>query len=453
MKHKLFLPLTIATLCGQLFISCSKTEPVSTKSIKDSTLINLNTYFDSIAPRCMGSILITQGDSVIYKRNMGYADIKAQVPITDTTLFKIGSITKSFTALLTLKTIEAGKLSLDDTLSKFFPNVTIPNADRITIFQLLHHRSGIQDYGNDIEGALLELGQQPQSKEQMLARFSQLKTNFEPNAAYRYCNTGYVLLAYILEQVNDKSYAELVKEQIAEPLGLTHTYSLSDSISTKSYRYDENWQVAPLCHPSVCYGSGDIVSNAKELSKYAYALGTGFFGKEILAQMTHFIDGYGMGLFSMEMFGIPSEDGKLHFYHGGLIEEYYSCMKYDDGQVTIALFNGLGIDHSALQWYINSIQNGDKVYIPSLHFMTLDSLQINEYVGEYICDNDTLSMTNNGKYLITESLGAPCPIKFEASTKDFFRSLEFDIDLTYNPTRDLIQFRMGGDNLIFVKKK
>ena len=85
--------------------------------------------------------------------------------------------------------------------------------------------------------------------------------------------------------------------------------------------------------------------------------------------------------------------------------------------------------------------------------MTLDSLQINEYVGEYICDSDTLSMTNNGKYLITESLGAPWPIKFEASTKDFFRSLEFDIDLTYNATRDSIQFRMGGDNMVFVKKK
>ncbi len=438
----------VAALCGQMFISCSKTGPVSTEPIKDSTMINLDMYFDSIAPRCMGAILITQGDSMIYKRSMGYADIETQAPITDTTLFKIGSITKSFTALLTLKAVEAGKLSLDDKLSKFFPNVNIPNADSITIFHLLHHRSGIQDYTNDTEGAIFEYVYQPQTKEQMLERFSHLKTNFEPNAAFRYCNTGYVLLAYILEQVNDKSYAELVKEQIAEPLGLTHTFSLSDSISTQSYRYDGKWETGQSFQPSVFLGSANIVSNTRELRKYAYALGSGFFGKEILAQMTDFIDGYGMGLY-----GTPSEDGKIRFSHEGAIEGFYSCMKYDDGQVTVSLFNGTGINNSTIQWYISAIQKGEEVSIPSLHFITLDSLQINEYVGEFLCDTLPLSLTNNGKHLMTESLGGPWLIKFEASTKDFFRCLQFDIDMTYNATRDSIRFRMGGDNMVFVKKK
>ncbi|MBP5421914.1 MAG: beta-lactamase family protein [Paludibacteraceae bacterium] len=450
MKYKLFLPLMAATLCGQIFISCSKTEHVSTEPIKDSTIAKLDIYFDSIAPRCMGSILIAQGDSVIYERKMGYADIETQTPITDTTLFKIGSITKSFTALLTLKAVEAGKLSLDDTLSKFFPNVNIPNADSITIFHLLHHRSGIQDYMNDTEGAIFEYVYQPQTKEQMLERFSHLKTNFEPNAAFRYCNTGYVLLAYILEQVNDKSYAELVKEQIAEPLGLTHTFSLTNltCISTKSYDYDGGWEFEQPWNPSTCVGTGSIVSCTKDLRKYVYALGSGFFGKEALAQMTDFIDGYGMGLY-----GTPSEDGKIRFSHEGMVERFFSCMKYDDGQVTVTLFNGAGINNSTIQWYISAIQKGEEVSIPSLHFITLDSLQINEYVGEYLCDTLPLNLTNNGKHLMTESLVCPIPVKLEASTKDFFRCLQFDIDMTYNATRDSIRFRMGGDNMVFVKKK
>ncbi len=128
---------------------------------------DIEVYFDSISPRFMGSIMITKGDSLIFTKNIGYSDVEKKTPITDTTQFKIGSISKSFTAILTLKAIESGKLSMDDKLIKFFPDLNIPNSDKITIYHLLHHRSGIQDYFNEVDQKELEYTREPQTRESM----------------------------------------------------------------------------------------------------------------------------------------------------------------------------------------------------------------------------------------------------------------------------------------------
>lgn len=444
MKHTLFTPLAAATLlCGCIGTSCNNT-PTSQDNAANS-IEGLNTYFDSIAPRHMCSIKITKGDSVIFSRNQGYANIEDQTPITDTTCFKIGSISKSFTAILTLKAVEAGKLTLDDKLIKFFPDANIPNADRITIYQMLHHRSGLCDYLNDVNMEdVLKWINQPQTHKQMIEIVASGKPNFEPGEQFRYSNSGYLLLGYILEQVYGKTYAELIDEQIVKPLGLRHTFCSSvKEIDSRSYYFDEKWVKANTFDPSASIGAGSIISTTNDLQKYAYALGSGFFGKNILDQMTDFVDGYGCGIFG---------ESKTDFGHSGKNEEYYSYMHYNNGVVTTTLTNGSDINYGAINWSIENALKGETYYIPSLNFISLDSTKLNEYVGEFSCDSLNLKFSNDGKYLVMENnTGYKC--KLEAKPNNLFQNTKFDIDVFFKSTKDSLKFRQGGQNLILGKVK
>lgn len=438
-------------LCGAFFTSCKNAEPQPVDSAPSNVghnLQDLDVYFDSISPRFMGSIMITKGDSLIFSKNMGYSDVETKTPITDTTLFKIGSISKSFTAILTLKAIEAGKLSMDDKLIKFFPDSNIPNADKISIYHLLHHRSGIQDFVNEVDRSGLEYIHEPQTHEAMLERFSKLKSNFEPGEKFSYSNTGYVLLAYIVEKVNSKSYAQLINEQIVEPLGLTHTFCRSSGNDLPySYRYDDTWTKVDN-KEYVSLGSGSVVSSTKDLQKYTYALGEKFFGDYVFNQMTDFVDGYGCGV------GGVKTETKLEISHSGRIEYFLATMAYDDGMVFTLLTNATGVWFESVIWNIHCALDQKEFYIPSLNFVSLDSLKLNEYLGEYKCDNHILKMTNDGKHLICDD--SECvgwPVRLEAKNENFFQCFEQDVDMIFHPTRDSIKYRRGGEHRIYVRQK
>lgn len=445
MKHRLFIPLMTAILCGA---SCTSSKQVEEKSSIGRNMQDIEIYFDSISPRFMGSIMITKGDSLIFTKNIGYSDVEKKTPITDTTQFKIGSISKSFTAILTLKAIESGKLSMDDKLIKFFPEANIPNADKITIYHLLHHRSGIQDYINEVDRSELEYLHHPQTREYMLNKISKLKSNFEPGEKFSYSNTGYLLLAYIVEKLNSKSYAELVNEQIALPLGLTHTFCSSTGKDVPySYRYDDSWtKNVKVDYPHL--GTGSIVSSTKDLQKYTYALGEKFFGDYVFDQMTDFVEGYGCGVGGGKM------PGRLMITHAGHVEDFWSTVIYDDGRVFTFLTNTTGVWHESVIWNIFCALEGREFHIPSLTFVSLDSSKINEYVGEYKSDDYVLKLTNDGKNLICDdSETSSWPYRLEAKNDNFFQCFEQDVDMAFHPTRDSIKYRRGGERRIFVRQK
>jgi len=452
MKHKLFIPMIAAILCGASCTSSNQVDDKSTVTEKSPNtghnLKDLEVYFDSVSPRLMGSIMITKGDSLIFSKNMGYSDVETKTPITDTTLFKIGSISKSFTAILTLKAIEAGKLSMDDKLIQFFPDANIHNADKITIYHLLHHRSGIQDYLNEVNQKEIEFSYEPQTRESMLQRFSTLKSNFEPGEKFSYSNTGYMLLAFIVEDLNSKSYSQLIKEQIVEPLGLKHTFCFSgDTIATKSYKYDEGWVIAKKTHPLAYLGSGSLVSTTQDLQKYTYALKNKFFGDYVFNQMTDYVEGYGCGVA-----GIKSEDGKLIISHTGSIDSYLSFMNYDDGNVITMLQNGVGVNVHSVFWSITQAMSGQEFPIPNLSYIALDSTQINNYLGVYKCDDRILTFTNDGKHLVaTDEHGFSA--KLDPKSDGYFIDYAADVAVTFNSQKDTVFHRVGGLKSTFVKQK
>jgi len=167
----------------------------------------LDQFFDRLAEKnkAMGSLTIAKDSNVLYTRAIGYSQINGseKKPLTAANRFRIGSITKMFTAAMIFQLVEEGKLKLTDALDKFFQQV--PNANKITIAHILAHRSGIHD-------SILDRNLRPSSntnavtKDELLTIISKGAPDFEPDAKHRYSNSGYFLLGLIIEKLTGKPY-------------------------------------------------------------------------------------------------------------------------------------------------------------------------------------------------------------------------------------------------------
>src|SRR5712691_12007747 len=159
----------------------------------------LDQFFDRLAEKnkAMGSLTIAKDGNVLYTRAIGYSQINGteKKPLTTANRFRIGSITKMFTAVMTLQLVEEGKLKLTDTLDKFFPQ--IPNAERITIAQILAHRSGIPNSRPTSKTNAV-------TKDELLTIVSKGTPDFEPDTKHSYSNSGFFILGLIVEKLGAK---------------------------------------------------------------------------------------------------------------------------------------------------------------------------------------------------------------------------------------------------------
>lgn len=244
----------------------------------------------------MGSIAIAQDGKVLYTRSFGYGQITETIktPLTDQTKYRISSITKMYTAVMIFQLIEEGKLKLSDKLDKLFPQ--IPNATKITIEQILSHRSGIPNVIPDGSGM------QPRTEEERVAEIAKLQPDFEPGTRHLYSNSGYVLLGYIVEKASGQSYQEALKTRIVSKLGLQNTYMGTGNTNVArneslSYRYVGGWREAREPDFSIVAGAGAIVSTPTDMVKFIQGLfDLKLVSQNSLDQMKTMIDGEGMGM-------------------------------------------------------------------------------------------------------------------------------------------------------------
>jgi CubicO group peptidase (beta-lactamase class C family) len=152
----------------------------------------------------MGSVTIREKDNVIFEKAYGFADVQSKIAANTNTKYKIGSITKMFTASVIFQLIESKKITLATKLSAFYPE--IKNAEKITISHLLGHQSGIYNYTNDV--SFKTYCTTPQTKKQMLSRIASYEPVFEPGEKAEYSNSNYVLLGYIIEDVTKKNLCQ-----------------------------------------------------------------------------------------------------------------------------------------------------------------------------------------------------------------------------------------------------
>lgn len=206
--------------CGFLFIAISLTaqeltaQEFQTKKM-DSLFVLLEKY-----DKAMGSLSVYHKGEPLYQKSIGYADVDEKIKATDDTKYRIGSISKMFTATLVMQLIEEGKLSLETKLSEFYPE--LPNSDQITIEQLLQHKSGIFEIIKSPN--FKEWMVEKRSKEELLSKIKENGTIFSPGEKRDYSNTNYIILSFILEDIENEDFAKILEKRILKPLQLKDTY-------------------------------------------------------------------------------------------------------------------------------------------------------------------------------------------------------------------------------------
>ena len=223
-----------------------------------------------------GQVLAAEGGEIVYQGAFGLADREWEVPNTMETLFRIASLTKAFTATLVLQLVEEGKVRLDGTIADYLPYYTGPAADRITVEQLLTHRSGIVG-----EWAVEDLDQIERhlwSKEDLLAHIAGYDLWFEPGARWGYSNFGYFLLGVIVERASGQSYAERLEDRICRPAGMGHTRPevTNEVIPRRARGYnsfaDRGIENATPLEMSFTFGGGHLLSTVEDLYRWDRAL-------------------------------------------------------------------------------------------------------------------------------------------------------------------------------------
>lgn len=220
------------------------------------------------------SVLVIENGRPAVSRSYGYADLEAQAAASPQTNYRLASVSKQFTAASILLLAEDGKLGLDDPLRKWLPSLPA-SADVVTLKHLLTHTSGLIDYEDLMASDATE---QVHDADVLHLLETQGRTYFAPGSGYRYSNSGYALLALIVEKASGQRYATFLHDRIFMPLGMAHTVAYEKGVSTvanRAYGYsliDGKWQRTDQSSTSAVLGDGGIYSSIDDLAKWDAAL-------------------------------------------------------------------------------------------------------------------------------------------------------------------------------------
>jgi len=398
----------------------------------------------------MGSLTLSHQGEPIYAKAIGYADVASRKKTDTLTKFRIGSISKTFTAALIFKAVEEGKLSLEQTIDVYFPS--IPNANNITVGQLLNHRSGLFNFTNSPD--YLTWNTTEKTKAELIEIIKRGGSVFEPNTKAEYSNANYVLLSFILETVFDETYANLLRKKITEPLQLNHTY-FGDKINLEnneanSFVYSSDWDIQTETDTSIPLGAGAVVSNPNDLNTFMKALFDGtLISKEQLLNMKTIVDGYGMG-----MFQIPFHD-KIGFGHNGGIDGFSSFSVYfPDDELSVALTsNGTRYNNNDLAIAALSSFYGKPFEMPSFTTMDLSVGDLEPYIGVYSSEQIALKMTitEADGTLYLQATGQPA-FPLAATETNVFEFAAAGIRLEFERSDNTMVLKQGGGVFEFVKE-
>ena len=380
-----------------------------------------------------GAVLVMKQNKVLLKKGYGMADREWNVANTADAKFRIGSVTKQFTAACILQLIEAGKLSLDDNLSKFYPG--FPKGDSVTIHMLLNHTSGIASYTD--QRNFMDVATLPWSKDSIIAYFKKLPYNFSPGSKWAYNNSGYFLLGCIIEKVSGQSYKDYLQQKIFDKLGMKNSgVDRVDSVlamRAKGYsragKKTINAEYISLEWP---FSAGVLYSTVDDLYKWDRALYSNLILTDASKQkmFTPGKSNYGYG------FVIDSVEKHLHIWHNGGIPGFstnFSRYVNDDICIVVLSNNGSNVDFISIA--LADILFDVAVELPYVHKeVKIDPALIDRYVGKYNGAGITLVLIKKDNKLYRHRDGVPdVELKPESATKFFYadesdRMLEFEVD-------------------------
>jgi CubicO group peptidase (beta-lactamase class C family) len=294
-----------------------------------------------------GNVLVVQKGKPVFSKSYGFADFEWKIANDKQTKFRIGPITKQFTAMLVMQLKQDGKLHLDSAVTTYLPWYRRETGNTITIRNLLAHTSGLKNYTArpDFHNRLAHLTIDPKT---FAEQYCQEDLEYEPNTQFKYCNTDYYLLGLIVEAVSGKSYAETLKERILDKAGMQNTGI--DSISTilfkraKGYEYSYEGYVNadPINMYTSTYAAGAMYSTVEDLLLWQKALeGTSLLSEE--NKKLFFTPG--LGNYAFGVYVNKTKDGKTVIGHPGGIKGFSSFMVrfVEDDIIVILLDNSTAV--------------------------------------------------------------------------------------------------------------
>ena len=387
-----------------------------------------------------GVVLVSQKGKTIYQKAFGLADMEWNVPNTNQTKFRIGSVTKQFTASCILQLAEKGKLSLDDKLSKYISDY--PKGDSITIHMLLSHTSGIKNYTSIPE--FWPKSALPLSTDSMIALFKNKPLDFTPGSQFNYSNSGYFLLGYIIEKVSGQKYSEYLLENVIRKAGLPNT-SVDRLDSVLAYRamgYNKTrsggWEHAMYISMEGPYSAGAMVSTTDDLAKWTKALHSNqIISSASLQKMTTpNLNNYGYGV------GIDSFKTHRRISHNGGIPGFQTNLTYFPNEdICVVAISNTGYSADRIAIALSSIAFNLPITIPANpKEVKIDTAILDKYAGKYMSENQIELVKRDNKFY-RQTNGAPeVELKPLSQTRFFYadqsdRYIEFETDKSGNVTK------------------
>jgi D-alanyl-D-alanine carboxypeptidase len=427
-----------------LIVSCG-TSGERTNSIKYN---KLDQYLDIVEKyeKGMGSIAVLSRGKLEYSREFNSLE-KTKSPI-----YRIGSISKIYTSVIILKLVEEGHLSLNTKLAKFYKQ--IKGSSKITIEQLLRHRSGIPNMTDQADYLTYFDKNIPESAQ--LNRFSKYSLELKPGEKYKYSNTGYVLLSYIAQKVSKKSFNTLLDEYISRPLSLKNTYMYEKNNPRNgevlSYVKSLSWKKTTNTHESAPLGAGAIASTPEEVTVFLRGLFTGkLLKEENLKRLKLLTDGYGLGIMTFPY-------GKKRAYgHTGGIDGFASIAGYieEDDLAFAQLTNGVPEGFNDISVATLASHYKDEFKLPKYNkAIKLTDKILKQYAGTYSGKDFPLKLTfrfEDGVLFGLASGPGQSEIPFEAKSDDGFSYPRAGIKLKFQDSGTKLEFIQGKS--FFLKKE
>lgn len=387
------------------------------------------------------TIAVAHGDQLVVADGYGFADAARHLPATIDTVYRIGSVTKQFTAVAILQLVEQGKLALADDVRTYVPEYPAHDA-AITIAQLLSHTSGIPTY---TDGDWIDAGQHPLTHAQVLARFAAKPLEFAPGSQWMYSNSNYYLLGLVIEKVTGQRYADAIRERVLVPAGMTHSGACDAPQLAHGYATANGPIDAIPFDNGPPFAAGALCSTALDLVAWQRALEHGkVLAPASLAKMRTNVmlstgkpSGYGYGVFVDERAGHPRIE------HGGAINGFISELsRYPSDDVTIVvLANTEGRTPSQVEAKIAGVVLGiPEVPAPTGKPMT--EAERVAYVGSYDLEMEgqhvAVRVFTDGDKLKTQLTGQPAITMLYQGEHTFALDMPEPVKLVF--TTDLSRF-------------
>ena len=379
----------------------------------------------------MGSVMVARGSDVLLSKGYGFANLEWDLPNAPSTKFRLGSITKQFTAAAILLLEERGQLTTDERVKTYLPDVPA-SWDRITVRNLLTHTGGIPNF--TAQPTYREMQVSPASLDKIIGMVREKPLDFEAGEKMSYSNSGYIVLGAIIEKVAGGSYADFVETNLFGPIGMTDSgYDSNTAIIARraaGYTAGPNGpQNAGYIHMSVPHAAGALYSTTLDLLKWEQAL----FGGKVLSpaslqkMTTPFKSDYAFGL------TVRTVDGRKVIAHDGGIDGFNTHMAYyPDSKVTVIVLGNLnGLAPAQVGRQLEALAHGDTVAAPRTRTaVDLPVERLSPLVGSYEMQGGvTMTIAVDGDHLTTQLTGQPALRIFaESETRFFLRVVEATLD-------------------------